>query len=622
MKKVISLFLSVAMLLSIVSVVDFSAYADVQTGSCGDNVNYSLDTETGVLTISGTGKMTDSPFRQNFNFNIIKSVIIKNGVTSISDYAFSDCSSLASVTIPNSVTNIGDGAFKWSGITNITIPDSVTSIGDGAFEWSGIASIKIPDSVTNIGICTFFFCKKLNFVSIPNSVTSIGSEAFYCTSLTSIKIPDSVTSIGDSAFAGCENLKNIAIGSGVLSIGENAFSGTGYYNDKSNWNNGTLYISDCLIDIDNDFNSIDDYTIKENTRVIADQAFFDCANLSSINVSNNNKNYSSNDGVLFNKSQTELITYPADKADSKYIIPNSVMTIDKYAFYGCRNLIGVTIPETLTSIDEFSFFNCASIESINIPNSVKNICQNSFNGCTSLKNVIIPNSITNISVGAFGNCQNVKNVYFTGTQEEWKKINIEIDNDSLEKANIYYGFVPCTENQHNYYGEWQIIEEPTCTKTGLKQRTCKLDGYLETVVISALGHNFSNNAKACLNGCGAANPNYVAPVQHTTTPTILTKPEANLKSASIKKVKAAKKAISVIWKKVGGVKGYQVQVATDKKFKKNKKTVTIKKQKTTKTTVKKLKAKKKYCVRVRTYKTVNGKKVYSSWSKVKSVKTK
>ena len=600
MKKVISLFLSVAMLLSIVSVVDFSAYADVQTGSCGDNVKYSLDTETGVLTISGTGEMTDSPFRQNFNFNIIKSVIIKNGVTSISDYAFYSCSSLASVTIPNSVTNIGDGAFKWSGITNITI----------------------PDSVTNIGICTFFFCKKLNFVSIPNSVTSIGSEAFYCTSLTSIKIPDSVTSIGDSAFAGCENLKNIAIGSGVLSIGENAFSGTGYYNDKSNWNNGTLYISDCLIDIDNDFNSIDDYTIKENTRVIADQAFFDCANLSSINVSNNNKNYSSNDGVLFNKSQTELITYPADKADSKYIIPNSVMTIDKYAFYGCRNLIGVTIPETLTSIDEFSFFNCASIESINIPNSVKNICQNSFNGCTSLKNVIIPNSITNISVGAFGNCQNVKNVYFTGTQEEWKKINIEIDNDSLEKANIYYGFVPCTENQHNYYGEWQIIEEPTCTKTGLKQRTCKLDGYLETVVISALGHNFSNNAKACLNGCGAANPNYVAPVQHTTTPTILTKPEANLKSASIKKVKAAKKAISVIWKKVGGVKGYQVQVATDKKFKKNKKTVTIKKQKTTKTTVKKLKAKKKYYVRVRTYKIVNGKKVYSSWSKVKSVKTK
>ena len=108
------------------------------------------------------------------------------------------------------------------------------------------------------------------------------------------------------------------------------------------------------------------------------------------------------------------------------------------------------------------------------------------------------------------------------------------------------------------------------------------------------------------------------PNSATTAPKIVAKP----KSASIKKVKAAKKAILVTWKKVGGVKGYQVQVATDKKFKKNKKTVTIKKQKTTKTTVKKLKAKKKYYVRVRTYKIVNGKKVYSSWSKVKSVKTK
>ena len=104
----------------------------------------------------------------------------------------------------------------------------------------------------------------------------------------------------------------------------------------------------------------------------------------------------------------------------------------------------------------------------------------------------------------------------------------------------------------------------------------------------------------------------------TTAQTEVAKP----KSTNTKKIKAAKKAVSVQWKKVGGVKGYQVQVATDKKFKKNKKIVTVKKQKTTKTTVKKLKAKKKYYVRIRTYKIANGKKVYSAWSKVKSVKTK
>lgn len=94
------------------------------------------------------------------------------------------------------------------------------------------------------------------------------------------------------------------------------------------------------------------------------------------------------------------------------------------------------------------------------------------------------------------------------------------------------------------------------------------------------------------------------------------------KKTSIKKLKKGKKSITILWAKSAGVKGYQIQLATDKKFKKNKKIVTIKKQKTTKKTVKKLKSKKKYFVRVRTYKTVNGKKVYSSWSKIKSVKTK
>ena len=183
----------------------------------------------------------------------------------------------------------------------------------------------------------------------------------------------------------------------------------------------------------------------------------------------------------------------------------------------------------------------------------------------------------------------------------------------------------------------------TCTQRGYTLQRCSC-GAERKVNYYSINHDFSNNSPTC-KLCGTANPNYVAPTPTpsptpspapipeltqpqptTTTPTTsakaVAKPVAKPKSAKIKKVKSAKKAISVEWKKVSGVKGYQVQVATDKKFKKNKKTVTVKKQKTTRVTIKKLKAKKKYYVRIRTYKTVNGKKVYSSWSKVKSVKTK
>lgn len=125
----------------------------------------------------------------------------------------------------------------------------------------------------------------------------------------------------------------------------------------------------------------------------------------------------------------------------------------------------------------------------------------------------------------------------------------------------------------------------------------------------------------------ATKPSESATTPSTTQPT--TKPSTTKntetvkpKKTSIKKLSKGKKKFTVTWAKVSGVKGYQIQYSSDKKLKKNNKSVTVTKQKTTKATVKKLKSKKKYYVRVRTYKTVNGKKIYSSWSKVKSVKTK
>lgn len=125
----------------------------------------------------------------------------------------------------------------------------------------------------------------------------------------------------------------------------------------------------------------------------------------------------------------------------------------------------------------------------------------------------------------------------------------------------------------------------------------------------------------------ATKPSEPATTPSTTQPT--TKPSTTKntktvkpKKTSIKKLSKGKKKFTVTWAKVSGVKGYQIQYSSNKKFKKNNKSVTVTKQKTTKATVKKLKSKKKYYVRVRTYKTVNGKKIYSSWSKAKSVKTK
>ena len=209
----------------------------------------------------------------------------------------------------------------------------------------------------------------------------------------------------------------------------------------------------------------------------------------------------------------------------------------------------------------------------------------------------------------------------------------------------------CTEIQ-------KITKEPTCAETGVLSTVCSICGRtLETKELAKTdNHVFDNNEEFCLVCHKVKNPNYTTTTTTTSTPTTqppatssmqpTTKPTATkaskptknakkvsgnwvdskYKKASISKLSKGKKAITVKWKKVSTIKGYQIQLATDKKFKKNKKTVTISKQKTTKTTVKKLKAKKKYYVRIRTYKNVKyqGKtiKVYSSWSKVKTIKTK
>ena len=205
--------------------------AAIFDGPCGANLTWSLNTQDSTLTITGSGEMTnwhgDPDFAPWYDYkSYIKYVSLPDGITSIGEWAFRDCSGLTSIEIPNRVTSIGSDAFDGcSGLTSVTIGNRVTSIGNTAFSYcTGLTSVTIPNSVTGIGDYAFYECYHLTSVTIGNSVTSIGSSAFGgCSSMTSVTIPSSVTSIGEGAFFLCKGLTSVTIGNSVTGIGEKAF---------------------------------------------------------------------------------------------------------------------------------------------------------------------------------------------------------------------------------------------------------------------------------------------------------------------------------------------------------------------------------------------------------------
>lgn len=175
--------------------------------------------------------------------NAMTEAYIGDCVTSISDNAFSGCTSLAEVTIPNSVTSISNSVFdSCTSLASVTIPNSVTSIGNNAFQdCSGLTSVSIGNSVTSIGSSAFNNCSSLTSITIPDSVISINTNAFrYCRSLTSIDIGSGVTSIVNYAFNGCTSLSSITVNALTPpTLGTNVFDNT---------NNCPIYVSAQSVD--------------------------------------------------------------------------------------------------------------------------------------------------------------------------------------------------------------------------------------------------------------------------------------------------------------------------------------------------------------------------------------
>ena len=395
-------------------------------------------------------------------------VILADGITSISRYAFSNVKSLTSITIPNSVTYIGDAAFSGCiHLTSITIPKKVTCIRDKTFSGcSSLTNITIPNSVKSIDWRAFEGCTSLTSITIPESVTSIGGEAFKgCTGLTSITIPYSVTSIAKSAFEGCTSLTSITIPYSVTSIAESVFKG-------------------CT--------SLTSITIPNSVTSISGSAFEKCTSLTSITI------------------------------------PNSVTSIGGSAFEKCTGLTSIAIPDSMKYIYDYTFSGCSGLKSITISDSVTSIGYAAFSGCTALKDVyysgspkqwnsikiknyndalksvlhfiycgeklswsidgqtltisgvgdmydfesvtqlpwhserenittlVIERGVTSIGTYAFDDYPNLSSIQYTGSPAEWQKVVVHSHNSSFDKSKVFY--THCGQNlKWSYSTETDVL---------------------------------------------------------------------------------------------------------------------------------------------------------------------
>jgi len=298
-----------------------------------------------AAAVTSLGKV----FSKNIDITSFNEFQYFTGVTSIGQDEFRECYGLNSLILPNSIQTIEREAFWNCRISEITIPASVTTIHYAAL-YSCFKNIYVdPDNKNYCSIDGVLFNKDVTTIvcypvlrneesyTIPNTVTIIGGCSFYGSSLKTVVIPNGVTIFENGAFRYCRSLENIIIPESVEVIETENFQ----------------YCS-----------SLTTITIPRNVNSIAYDVLSSCSKLQEIIVDSENEYFSSSDGVLYSKDQSKLITYPAGKTNTSFLIPDQVTIIDTYSFIDCENLNEVSIPKGITSFGWAVFSGCKNLKSV------------------------------------------------------------------------------------------------------------------------------------------------------------------------------------------------------------------------------------------------------------------
>ena len=371
---------------------------EIPEGTIGKfGYSFASDGSNGIILTSYSGNPTEL---------VIPETIDGHKVVGIQEEVFRYCQALKTLTIPKSVNTIRNVCFDYCESLEEIKVDS-----DNEFFCSvdGVLFDKGKDTLIRYPLA-----KADKEYIIPDGVSVMENKAFaYCKYLTAVTVSADVTRVSQSAFVSCEALESVNISEGVAGIADYAFKSCA----------ALKYVN-----------------VPESVIHIRETSFVLCDSLVAINVAEDNDTYCSADGVLFSESMTELIKYPACKADEYYSIPEDVTDIASDAFYNCKKLNRVTIPDGVSVIEDYTFYG-SHLTYVDIPYGVAVIGENAFSNCPELSQVTIPVSVTEIGEYAF-NSTALKYVTIPKTvnsigREAFGSCNdlLDIDVDAL---NIHY----------------------------------------------------------------------------------------------------------------------------------------------------------------------------------------
>ena len=377
----------------------------------GTNLTWTLDWNTGVLTISGTGKMADYDGWVNpapwygLNFSAVS---IGNRVTTIGDRAFEWCESLVSVTIPDSVTTIGDYAFEGcNNLTNVTIPDTVTRIGDWAFDQTPWLESLGDFAIVN-GILLRYQGEDTS-VTVPKTATKIAGAFCYCENITDITIPASVTEFSSwFIFGKCLSLQKLTFLGDAPSVRVTNNIFEEYLIDdliihapknNSTWTSCDLYDADA-------------------------QTWSGCSIVFDIDEEMQGNIVAS--GYCGGEGDGTNLTWTLDSTGTLTIEGTGKMADYNFEMVSPWNHEAVTtvdIQSDVTSIGSEAFYHCTNITEVKIPDSVIDIGRHGFANCSSLQSITIPQNVSSIGNYAFFDCAGLLSVHVDGQNSKYCDIN-------------------------------------------------------------------------------------------------------------------------------------------------------------------------------------------------------